>query len=100
MVQMPSSRGLTLCVLVCVCPPGDDCRVRDPRSGYVFDLSSLSGRDFKTLSAPYQYHLSVCGGLQRGICTHKDTGNEDVSSCQVEGSTHRIAGACTNPFLL
>ncbi|XP_067097484.1 cation-independent mannose-6-phosphate receptor [Osmerus mordax] len=71
---------------------GDDCRVRDPRSGYVFDLSSLSGRDFKTLSAPYQYHLSVCGGLNKGICTHKDTGSDLVSSCQVEGSTHRIAG--------
>ena len=55
------SVSVSLCVCVCVCLPGDDCRVRDPRSGYVFDLSSLSGRDFMTPSAPYQYHLSVCG---------------------------------------
>ncbi|KAM6964907.1 cation-independent mannose-6-phosphate receptor [Aplochiton taeniatus] len=71
---------------------GDDCRVRDPRSGYEFDLSSLQGKDYITRSGSYQYHLSVCGGLQRGVCTHKDTGSDRVSSCQAEGSTHKIAG--------
>uniref|UniRef100_UPI003AAAD5C6 cation-independent mannose-6-phosphate receptor isoform X1 n=2 Tax=Centroberyx gerrardi TaxID=166262 RepID=UPI003AAAD5C6 len=71
---------------------GDECRVRDPRSGFEFDLSSLMGRDYPVLNGKYKYHLSVCGGLQRGVCTHKDTGDDRVSSCQVDGSTHKIAG--------
>ncbi|KAF3850210.1 hypothetical protein F7725_019929 [Dissostichus mawsoni] len=73
--------------------PGDNCRVRDPKSGYEFDLSSLKDRDFPIHSDKYIYHLSVCGGLQRDICTHKDTGLESVSSCQVEGEGKaKIAG--------
>ena len=72
--------------------PGDGCRVRDPKSGYEFDLSSLKGRDYPVRSEQYIYHLSVCGGLQRGVCTEKDTGSETVSSCQVDGNKHMIAG--------
>ncbi|XP_044024917.1 cation-independent mannose-6-phosphate receptor isoform X2 [Siniperca chuatsi] len=71
---------------------GDNCRVRDPRSGYEFNLSSLKGKDYPVRSDKYIYHLSICGGLQRGICTHKDTGIETVSSCQVDGNNHKIAG--------
>ncbi|XP_035535041.1 cation-independent mannose-6-phosphate receptor isoform X1 [Morone saxatilis] len=71
---------------------GDDCRVRDPRSGYEFDLSSLKGKDYPVRNEKYIYHLSICGGLQRGICTHKDTGSETVGSCQVEGNNHKIGG--------
>ncbi|XP_061097950.1 cation-independent mannose-6-phosphate receptor [Conger conger] len=72
---------------------GDNCVVRDPRSGYTFDLTSLSGKDYKVKSQQYEYQFAVCGSLKEKICTHKDTGN--VSSCQVEGSTHRIAGLAT-----
>uniref|UniRef100_A0A4W5NIP0 Insulin-like growth factor 2 receptor n=1 Tax=Hucho hucho TaxID=62062 RepID=A0A4W5NIP0_9TELE len=71
---------------------GENCKVKDTRSGYVFDMSSLSGKDYMVKSGQYQYHLSVCGGLQRGVCTHKDTGSDQVSACQVKDSTHRIAG--------
>ncbi|CDQ64662.1 unnamed protein product [Oncorhynchus mykiss] len=71
---------------------GENCKVKDPRSGYMFDMSSLSGKDYMVKSGQYQYHFSVCGGLKRGICTHKDTGNDQVSACQVKDSTHRIAG--------
>ncbi|KAL0967415.1 hypothetical protein UPYG_G00251950 [Umbra pygmaea] len=71
---------------------GEDCQVTDPRSGYVFDMKTLSGKDYILDSGQYQYYFSVCGGLQAGICTHKDTGNMQVASCQVEKSTHRIAG--------
>uniref|UniRef100_A0A673X295 Insulin-like growth factor 2 receptor n=1 Tax=Salmo trutta TaxID=8032 RepID=A0A673X295_SALTR len=71
---------------------GENCKVKDPRSGYMFDMSSLSGKDYMVKSGQYQYHFSVCGGLQKGICTHKDTGNDQVSACQVKDSTHRIAG--------
>ncbi|KAM9840298.1 cation-independent mannose-6-phosphate receptor [Aulostomus maculatus] len=71
---------------------GDECRVRDPRSGYEFDLGSLKGRDYPVRSDKYTYHLSVCGGLQRGVCTHLDSGSDLVSSCQVDGASHKIAG--------
>ncbi|XP_068609541.1 cation-independent mannose-6-phosphate receptor [Brachionichthys hirsutus] len=69
---------------------GDDCRVRDPRSGYEFNLSSLKGKDYQVRNDIYIYHLSVCEGLQRDICTHTDTGA--VSSCQVDGSNQKIGG--------
>lgn len=69
--------------------PGDDCRVRDPRSGYEFNLSSLKGKVYPVQSDKYTYHLSICEGLQKDVCTHKETA---VSSCQVEGNNHKIAG--------
>uniref|UniRef100_A0A8C9ZNR3 Insulin-like growth factor 2 receptor n=1 Tax=Sander lucioperca TaxID=283035 RepID=A0A8C9ZNR3_SANLU len=75
----------------------DNCRVRDPKSGFEFNLSSLKGQDYPVHSDAYIYHLSVCGGLKRGICTHKDTGNASVSSCQVKGETHKIAGTEDQP---
>lgn len=68
---------------------GDSCRVRDPRSGYEFDLSSLKGRVFPVQSDKYTYHLSVCGGLQKDICTHADA---TVGSCQVDGAKQKIGG--------
>ncbi|XP_056283695.1 cation-independent mannose-6-phosphate receptor [Pseudoliparis swirei] len=71
---------------------GDNCQVRDLKSGYLLDLSSLKGQDYPISSDKYVYHLSVCGGLKKGICTHKDTGLETVSSCQVQGDNHKIAG--------
>uniref|UniRef100_UPI0037E7D95A cation-independent mannose-6-phosphate receptor n=1 Tax=Semicossyphus pulcher TaxID=241346 RepID=UPI0037E7D95A len=71
---------------------GIDCQVRDPRSGFEFNLNSLKGKDYPVRNEKYIYHLSICEGLQRGICTHKDTGIETVSSCQVDGETHKIAG--------
>ncbi|XP_070706018.1 cation-independent mannose-6-phosphate receptor [Pempheris klunzingeri] len=71
---------------------GKDCRVRDPRSGYEFNLSSLKDKDYSVSSDKYTYHLSICGGLQKGVCTGKDTGIETVSSCQVDGDSHKIAG--------
>jgi len=72
--------------------PGENCRVRDPKSGYVFDFSSLKGRDYPIQSGKYTYHLSICGALEKDVCTHKDTGIESVSSCQVEGDNQKIAG--------
>lgn len=76
--------------------PGDNCQVRDLRSGYEFNLSSLKGKDYQVRNDKYIYHLSVCGGLQRDICTHKDTGSETVSSCQVDGANQKIGGTDQN----
>ncbi|KAM4529814.1 cation-independent mannose-6-phosphate receptor [Fundulus diaphanus] len=69
---------------------GNNCRVRDPKSGYEFDFSSLKDRDFAIPSDKYTYHLSVCSALQKDVCTHGEAGS--VSSCQVAGNTHKIAG--------
>ncbi|XP_051816613.1 cation-independent mannose-6-phosphate receptor isoform X1 [Acanthochromis polyacanthus] len=71
---------------------GVDCWVRDPRSGYEFDLNSLKGKDYPITNGKYTYHLSVCSALQKDVCTHTDTGIESVSSCQVDGENHKIAG--------
>uniref|UniRef100_A0AAQ5ZQF5 Insulin-like growth factor 2 receptor n=1 Tax=Amphiprion ocellaris TaxID=80972 RepID=A0AAQ5ZQF5_AMPOC len=71
---------------------GVDCRVRDPKSGYEFDLNSLKDKDYPVTNEKYTYHLSVCSALQKDICTHTDTGIESVSSCQVDGENHKIAG--------
>ncbi|XP_054910202.1 cation-independent mannose-6-phosphate receptor [Poeciliopsis prolifica] len=67
---------------------GDNCRVRDTKSGYEFDFSSLKDRDFAITSGKYIYHLSVCSPLQKDVCSAKD----GVSSCQAAGDTHKIAG--------
>uniref|UniRef100_A0A3Q4BKI1 Uncharacterized protein n=1 Tax=Mola mola TaxID=94237 RepID=A0A3Q4BKI1_MOLML len=68
---------------------GENCQVPDSRSGYVFNLSSLKGKDYQVRHDKYIYHLSVCGGLQREICSH---GNDTVASCQVDGVSQKIGG--------
>ncbi|XP_063079301.1 cation-independent mannose-6-phosphate receptor [Engraulis encrasicolus] len=68
---------------------GENCKVTDPRSGHQFDLSPLSGHNYEVMSGQYEYHFAVCGGLSKSVCPH---GTDEVSSCQVEGSSHRIAG--------
>ncbi|MED6270432.1 hypothetical protein CHARACLAT_010298 [Characodon lateralis] len=69
---------------------GENCRVRDPKSGYEFDFTSLKNRDFAITSNKYSYHLSVCSELKKNVCSQKN--KESVSSCQVDGNTHKIAG--------
>ncbi|XP_029965640.1 LOW QUALITY PROTEIN: cation-independent mannose-6-phosphate receptor [Salarias fasciatus] len=71
---------------------GNDCRVRDPRTGVLLDLSPLKGRDF-SVSPPglkYSYRLAVCGALRGPACTHTHT--DRVASCQLDGERHRVAG--------
>ncbi|KAK2855938.1 hypothetical protein Q5P01_004673 [Channa striata] len=69
---------------------GDDCRVRDPKSGYELNLNSLKGKDYSVRNGKYTYHLSVCEGLHKDVCTHN--GGKSVSSCQTDGKNHKIAG--------
>ncbi|GLD49814.1 cation-independent mannose-6-phosphate receptor [Lates japonicus] len=38
---------------------GDNCRVRDPKTGYEFDLSSLKGRDYPVRNENTDHYLSV-----------------------------------------
>lgn len=74
---------------------GDTCKVRDPRSGYEFDLSSLKDKDYQVKNEKYIYHLSVCVGLHRDICNHVGTVSTPVSSCQVDGNNTKIGGTKT-----
>ncbi|MEQ2219662.1 hypothetical protein XENOCAPTIV_021535, partial [Xenoophorus captivus] len=48
---------------------GENCRVRDPKSGYEFDFTSLKNRDFAITSNKYSYHLSVCSELKKNMLT-------------------------------
>lgn len=68
---------------------GTNCKVKDPRSGYEFDLTPLSTKDYEVKSSQYEYHFAVCGPIKSSVCPH---GDDKVSSCQVEGSSHKIAG--------
>lgn len=80
-----------VCVIFDISLPGAHCRVRDTKSGYEFNLSSLKGKDYQVKSGKYIYHLSVCDE-QREVCTHGDLYPGAVASCQVDGDNHRIAG--------
>lgn len=73
-------------------PSGDDCQVRDSRSGYIFNLNSLKVKDYSVQNGKYTYHLSVCRGLKKAVCTHKDPSSNAVASCQIEGSSQKIGG--------
>ncbi|KAK7907744.1 hypothetical protein WMY93_016356 [Mugilogobius chulae] len=70
---------------------GAGCRVQDPQSGYEFNLSSLKGTDYQIENNKYTYYLSICGGITKDVCSHNPNGAE-VSSCQVNGPNHKIAG--------
>ncbi|XP_060722164.1 cation-independent mannose-6-phosphate receptor [Tachysurus vachellii] len=69
---------------------GTNCKVKDPRSGYEFDLTPLSEKDYAVKGSSYEYHFAVCGPVSSSVCPHGD--DQMVSSCQIEGSNHRIAG--------
>ncbi|OXB70385.1 UNVERIFIED_CONTAM: hypothetical protein H355_002798, partial [Colinus virginianus] len=70
---------------------GEDCQVKDPRYGHVYNLKPLSNRDIKVSTDEYDYYIRVCGE----ITEHCKPGAHHVSSCQVKkvNSTFRkVAG--------
>ncbi|XP_056125524.1 cation-independent mannose-6-phosphate receptor [Rhinichthys klamathensis goyatoka] len=69
---------------------GEKCKVQDPKSGYEYNLTPLAGKDYEVKGLGYEYHFAVCSPITTSVCPH-DT-SKTVSSCQVEGQTHRIAG--------
>lgn len=68
---------------------GENCKVTDPKSGYEYNLMPLAGKDYEVKGSNYEYHFAMCGPLKTSVCPH---GPDSVSSCQVEGDKHRIAG--------
>ncbi|KAL6486555.1 hypothetical protein MHYP_G00059470 [Metynnis hypsauchen] len=61
-------------------------------------LQKLSGKDYKVKSTPYEYHFAVCGPVNTSVCPQGDKGT--VASCQVEGTSHRIAARLLGKRLL
>lgn len=65
-----------LCVL-----EGDNCQVKDPRHGNVYDLRPLALNDTIITAGEYTYYFRVCGKLSSDVCPVHD-GSMAVSSCQ------------------
>ncbi|XP_028676700.1 cation-independent mannose-6-phosphate receptor isoform X2 [Erpetoichthys calabaricus] len=78
---------------------GNNCQVRDPKSGYLFDLTPLSLEDYVVNTEEYEYHFRVCGPLKTAVCLNKTgVGLEEISSCQVkikDKNFNKVAGRYT-----
>ncbi|XP_008584980.1 PREDICTED: cation-independent mannose-6-phosphate receptor [Galeopterus variegatus] len=76
---------------------GDNCEVKDPRHGNVYDLKPLALNDTVVLAGEYTYYFRVCAKLSPGICPTSDRSKE-VSSCQEKRGPQgfqRVAGLLT-----
>ncbi|XP_029327247.1 cation-independent mannose-6-phosphate receptor [Mus caroli] len=60
---------------------GDNCQVKDPRHGNLYDLKPLALNDTIITVGEYTYYLRVCGKLSSDVCSAHD-GSKAVSSCQ------------------
>lgn len=60
---------------------GDNCQVKDPRHGNLYDLKPLSFNDTIITAGEYTYYFRVCGKLSSNVCSVHD-GSKVVSSCQ------------------
>lgn len=79
-----------LCVL-----EGDNCEVKDPRHGNLYDLKPLALNDTIVSAGEYKYYFRVCGKLSANVCLTEDK-SKVVSSCQEKPGPqgfHRVAGA-------
>lgn len=91
-----SAVGLHLsCVL-----EGDNCEVKDPRHGNLYDLKPLALNDTVVSAGEYNYYFRVCGKLSSDVCSTTDA-SRVISSCQEKPGPQgfqRVAG--TVIFLL
>ncbi|XP_075059666.1 cation-independent mannose-6-phosphate receptor [Mixophyes fleayi] len=78
---------------------GDNCQVRDPKYGYLYNLKPLGEKPVEVLDGGYTYQLKVCGELSESPCASQAPTGETVSSCQVTGNTGKVAGL-TNQKLI
>uniref|UniRef100_A0A8C3PZL1 Insulin like growth factor 2 receptor n=1 Tax=Chrysolophus pictus TaxID=9089 RepID=A0A8C3PZL1_CHRPC len=73
---------------------GEDCQVKDPRYGHVYNLKPLSNKDIKVSTDEYDYYFRVCGEITE-LCR---PGARSVSSCQVkkmDSTFRKVAGLLT-----
>lgn len=79
---------------------GDNCEVKDPRHGNLYDLKPLSLNDTVVRAGEYIYYFRVCGQLSSDVCPTNDK-SRVISSCQEKRGPQgfqRVAG--TTPSLL
>nr|XP_013042229.2 cation-independent mannose-6-phosphate receptor isoform X1 [Anser cygnoides] len=73
---------------------GENCQVKDPRYGHVYNLKPLSNKDIKVSTEEYDYYFRVCGE----ITEHCKPEAQGVSSCQVkkmDSTFRKVAGLHT-----
>ncbi|XP_037376580.1 cation-independent mannose-6-phosphate receptor isoform X2 [Talpa occidentalis] len=76
---------------------GDNCEVRDPRHGHLYNLRSLSLNDTIVTAGEYTYYFRVCGQLSSSVCLGGEKAKA-VSSCQEKRGPqgfHKVAGLLT-----
>ncbi|MBZ3890423.1 Cation-independent mannose-6-phosphate receptor, partial [Sciurus carolinensis] len=76
---------------------GDNCQVKDPRHGNLYDLRPLGLSDTVVSAGEYTYYFRVCGKLSSGVCSTSDR-SRVVSSCQEKRGPegfHKVAGLLT-----
>uniref|UniRef100_A0A8C8S5J2 Insulin like growth factor 2 receptor n=1 Tax=Pelusios castaneus TaxID=367368 RepID=A0A8C8S5J2_9SAUR len=75
---------------------GENCQVKDPRYGFVYDLKPLALKEKKVSTDEYDYYFRVCERITEA-CT-QTAHEKDVSSCQVkktDSSFRKVAGLYT-----
>lgn len=73
---------------------GDNCEVKDPRHGNVYDLKPLALNDTIVSAGEYNYYFRVCGKLSSDVCPTTDA-SRVISSCQEKPGPQgfqRVAG--------
>lgn len=73
---------------------GDNCQVKDPRHGTLYDLRPLGLSDTIVSFAEYTYYFRVCGQLSSNVCGIQDR-SKIVSACQEkkgEQKFEKVAG--------
>lgn len=78
---------------------GDKCQVTDPKYGHVYNLKPLGEKNVEVKDGDYLYQLRVCGEVTESSCTSKAPSGTTVSSCQIKGTTVKVAGL-TNQKLI
>lgn len=80
---------------------GDNCEVKDPRHGNLYDLKPLSLNDTVVRAGEYIYYFRVCGQLSSDVCPTNDK-SRVISSCQEKRGPQgfqRVAGTTPSPLL-
>ncbi|KAF5914863.1 hypothetical protein HPG69_010929 [Diceros bicornis minor] len=88
-------RTVEACPIVRV--EGDNCEVKDPRHGHLYDLKPLALNDTIVSAGEYTYYFRVCGRLSSGICSTSDR-SKVISSCQEKRGSQgfqKVAGLLT-----
>ncbi|KAK2501049.1 hypothetical protein MC885_011037 [Smutsia gigantea] len=88
-------RTVEACPIVRV--QGENCEVKDPRHGNLYDLKPLAVNDTVVSAGEYTYYFRVCGKLSSGVCTTDDR-SKVISSCQEKRGPqgfHKVAGLLT-----